>query len=170
MRITSCGVTTSDEDGHDRSDVTLPPVGSAWRETWSLPVNRDPITVSEMDLRYKYFAANVDMTVSGMPFIRPSGHHPIIDLGLSLKWVEKRLAVGDDAAFGFTEHLEVIHIRGAGPTVAIESSEFSYRAEADRSTLLAELARFTESVYQRLVQEVAGIGGNPVVQRLRPSA
>ncbi|MFG3579027.1 hypothetical protein [Micromonospora chersina] len=110
------------------------------------------------------------MTVSGTPFIRPSGHHPIIDLGLSFKWVEKRLAVGDDATFGFTERREVIHVRGAGPTVSIESSEYPYRAEADRSRLLAELARFTESVHQRLVHEVAGIGGNPVVQRLRPSA
>ncbi|MEV1285528.1 hypothetical protein [Micromonospora sp. NPDC049679] len=149
---------------------TLPPVGSAWRETWSLPVNRDPITVSEMDLRYKYFAANVEMTVNDVPFIRPSGPEPIIDLGLSFKWVEKRLALGEDVAFGFTEHHEVIHLRGAGPIVSIESSELPHRAEADRSTLLVELARFTESVYQRLVEDVAGIGGNPVVQRLRPSA
>lgn len=146
---------------------SLPPAGSAWRATWSLPLNRDPITASEMDLRYKYFAANMEMTVNDVPFIRPSGYEPIIDLGLCFKWVEERLALGEDASFDFTERHEVILLRGAGPVVSIESSELPHQAEADRSTLLVELARFRESVYQRLVEKVAGIEGNPVVQRLR---
>lgn len=149
---------------------TLPPVGSAWRQTWSLPVNCDPLTVSEIDLRYKYFAANVELAVNGVVFIRPSRHEPVIDLGLSCKHVERRLALGEDAAFGFTERPEVIHIRGVGRLVWIESSELPLRAKAERSSLLVELARFRESVYRRLVDDVPGIGGNPVVQRLRSSA
>ncbi|MEU6073200.1 hypothetical protein [Micromonospora sp. NPDC047074] len=123
-----------------------------------------------MDLRYKYFGAQVDFVIDDMTVISKAGHVTLVDLALSLWHVEGRLASGEDAAFGFTEDHEVIRLTGPGLVLTVQSSLRPGSARARRQALIPELAAFREAVYERLVDEVPGLAGNPVIQKMRSPA
>ncbi|MGC4892108.1 hypothetical protein [Micromonospora sp. DT227] len=146
---------------------TLPPADSGWSRTWSLPADADPAHVSEMDLRYKYFAAKVKMAVGETAVISPGGHVQLVDLALSFKGAEARLGRGEDASFGFTERPEVIHFRAVGPTVRIESSEKPYQVDVETRVLVSELAQFRNSVYECIAKAVPQIVANESIRQIR---
>ncbi|MFY1598257.1 hypothetical protein [Micromonospora sp. WMMD737] len=151
-------------------DFSVPKPGSAWRETWRLRDGSDPATVSEMDLRYKYFGAQVDFAIDDMTVISKVGHVTLVDLALALRHAEGRLSSGEDAAFGFTESSKVVRLEGPGPVISVRPSVSSESAQVSRQQLVPALATFRESVYQRLIVEVPGLEGNPTIQKLRSPA
>ncbi|NLU80930.1 hypothetical protein HCA58_21735 [Micromonospora sp. HNM0581] len=153
-----------------RLTFSVPETGSPWRDTWRLPDGSDPASVTETDLRYKHFGAQVEFVIDDMTVISKAGHVTLVDLALSFQSAERRLSSGEDAAFGFTERHEVIRLHGPGSLLSITSSVKPGTAQVSRNELTPELAAFRESVYQALINEVPGLQGNPVVQRLRSAA
>ncbi|WP_281936071.1 hypothetical protein [Micromonospora sp. AKA38] len=122
--------------------------------------------MSEMDLRYKYFAARVKMAVGEIAVVSPGGHVQLVDLALSFKGAEARLGRGEDASFGFTEKPEVIHFRTAGSTVHIESSEKPYRVDVETRALVSELAKFRKAVYDCITKAVPQIVANESIRQI----
>lgn len=90
---------------------SLPEPGSFWWDSWDKPQLGDPATIAEIDLRYKCFDVNAEMVVNGVEFVSKNGFVTLVDLALSIRGVTERLSRGDDAAFGFTQCSDVIHLR-----------------------------------------------------------
>ncbi|WP_329312077.1 hypothetical protein [Streptomyces sp. NBC_01262] len=146
----------------------LPDPGSAWLKTWDAARQGDPASITEMDLRYKYFGVNFELAVGDVEIVSRKRFVTLVDLALSLSGAVKRISSGDDAAFGFTENDEVIHLRRDGNLVAVSSSKHQVWAHVGREELVSEFLRFLQVAYSRLIEEVPGLSVNPVMQRISP--
>lgn len=133
---------------------SLPEPGSFWWDSWDKPQLGDPATIAEIDLRYKCFDVNAEMIVNGVEFVSKNGFVTLVDLALSIRGVTERLSRGDDAAFGFTQCSDVIHLRQTGESIVISSSEKLKRASAARAQLLAQFSDFLRSARSRLAEEI----------------
>ncbi|MFD9819399.1 hypothetical protein [Streptomyces violascens] len=127
---------------------------------------QDPAHIAEIDLRYKYFAVNVEMTVDGTEIISKRRFVTLMDLALSFAHVRKRIASAEDAAFGFTETEEVIHLRCDGDQVAMSSSKHPWQVSADREELLDAIAAFLSDANSCLIAEFPRLGENPALRNI----
>ncbi|MFI6908812.1 hypothetical protein ACIBKY_46645 [Nonomuraea sp. NPDC050394] len=146
----------------------LPDPDSAWRKTWDTARQIDPAAVTEMDLRYKYFGVNFELTVDGIEIVSRKGFVTLIDLALSLSHAAQRIASGEDAAFGFTENEEVIHLRQNGDLVAMRSSKRPVQASIGREELVREILNFLRSAHSKLIAEVPALSTHAVIGRIPP--
>jgi hypothetical protein len=147
---------------------SLPESGSPWQRTWEGAKQDDPAGIAEIDLRYKYFGVNVEMVVDGVEVISKRRFVTLVDLALSLSHAERRISSGEDAAFGFTESEEVIHLRRDGDLIAVSSTKRPWRVTAEPEVLVDAFADFLRKAYSRLTSEIPGLVNNPVIQELSP--
>jgi len=147
--------------------ISLPDPGSPWLRTWDDVRDKDPATLSEMDLRYKYFGVDFRLAVGGIE-ITPQGQVvTLVDLMFSLLFALERISSGQDGAFGFTENDDVIHLRQESDSVIVSSSKGSVEGSVNREEFLGETVRFLSECFSRLVAEVPELSVNPTIQRLR---
>jgi hypothetical protein len=146
----------------------LPGPGSAWLKTWDAVRQGDPAVMTEMYLRYKYCGVEFELTVGGVEIISRKRFVTLVDLALSLSSVVKRISTGEDAAFGFTESEEVIHLRQDGNLVVVSSSKRSLQGSVGREELIEEFRKFLREAFSRLIQEVPEFSANPVIRRISP--
>ncbi|MFE9750052.1 hypothetical protein ACFYOT_34510 [Saccharothrix saharensis] len=144
----------------------LPEPASSWRTTWDGARQDDPADIAEVDLRYKYFGVNVEMVVDDVEIISKSRFVTLVDLALSLRGAADRISRGEDAAFGFTESEEVIRLRQVDGHISVSSSKKPGDASVTREELLEKVSEFLQSAHARLVEEIPGLGENPVVRRI----
>lgn len=149
---------------------SLPAASSPWRQTWDDARRLDPKVISEMDLRYKYFGVNVELVVGGLELISRRKFVTLVDLALSFRGVVDRVSRGEDATFGFTESANVINIRQQEGGLSVGSSTRSEIASVSSEELVDGLSRFIREAHGKLLQEIPGLAGNPIIQRLGPSA
>ncbi len=121
-----------------------------------------------MDLRYKYFAANVELSVNGVEFISKRRFVTLVDLALSISGVVRRVSSGGEAAFGFTESDEVVRVTRDGDLVRLSSSNRPEVVSLPQDELIVEFRRFLHSVHSRMVAEVPELVRNPTVQKILP--
>src|SRR5512139_1901607 len=145
----------------------LPDPESPWRKTWDDLKALDSAKVGEMDLRYKYCGVRLGFIVDGAEVVSPSRYVTLIDLALAFSFALRRMSSGEDAAFGFTESDEVIHLRQGDGCVHISSSEKTDTFSAGGDELADELRSFVRAAYSTLLEEVPGLSANPIIQRLR---
>lgn len=145
---------------------SLPGSASPWSVTWDEVKRHDPPGIAEIDLRYKYFGVNVEMSVGDVEIISKKRFVTLVDLALSLRGVVERVSRGEDAAFGFTESDEIINLRQAGDSISVSSSKKPGQASVTRAELLEKLSDFLRSAYSKLVEEIPQLNENPVVQRI----
>lgn len=145
---------------------SLPESASPWSATWDEAKRHDPPGISEIDLRYKYFGVNVEMSVSDVEIISKKGFVTLVDLALSLRGVVERVSRGEDAAFGFTESDEVINLRQAGDSISVSSSKEPGQASVARAELLEKISDFLRSAHSKLVEEIPQLNENPIIQRI----
>ncbi|MFD4990396.1 hypothetical protein [Streptomyces sp. NPDC058374] len=146
----------------------LPESGSAWTKTWDAAKRGDPAAISEMDLRYKCFGVTFELMVGDVEIVSKKRFVTLVDLALSLSGAVKRISSGEDAAFGFTESEEVIHLCQDGDLVAVSSSKHPMRGAVEREELVGEVLSFLREAHSRLVAEIPGLSENPVIQRISP--
>jgi hypothetical protein len=146
----------------------LPEPGSAWIKTWDAARHGDPAAVTEMDLRYKCFGVNFELKVDDIEIVSKKRFVTLVDLALSLSDAAKRISSGEDAAFGFTESEEVIHLRQDGDLIAVSSSKRPVRAFVGREELVREILIFLRAVHSRLINEIPELSANPVIRRIIP--
>lgn len=152
-----------------RLSFTPPAPESPWRRTWEDAKQGDPACLTEMDLRYKYFGANVELVVDGQEVISARRFVTLVDLALSLAHAMRRISAGEDAAIGFTESEEVIHLRRDGEErIAVTSSKQPWAASVGSEELLGAFSGFVRDAYARLTAEIPGLGANQVIRRLSP--
>ncbi|MFJ9552414.1 hypothetical protein ACIRPH_01270 [Nocardiopsis sp. NPDC101807] len=144
---------------------TPPEKSSPWSKTWDSVTWDDPAAISEIDLRYKYFGVNFEMVVDDVEIVSKKRFVTLVDLALSLSGVMKRISSGEDAAFGFTESDEVIHLICDGNLISVTSSKSLVQASVGRKELLDEFSRFLREVHYRLVLNIPGLSKNPVIWR-----
>ncbi|WP_125506288.1 MULTISPECIES: hypothetical protein [unclassified Streptomyces] len=144
---------------------SLPEPGSPWLKTWDSAKQGDPAAITEMDLRYKHFGVNFELTVGDVEIVSKKRFVTLVDLALSLSGVVNRISSGDDAAFGFTESEEVIHLRRDGDLVVVSSSMRPAQASVERQEVVGEIVRFLRAVHSRLVAEIPELSANPVIRR-----
>jgi hypothetical protein len=144
---------------------SLPEPGSSWLKTWD---QGDPAAITEVDLRYKHFGVNLELTVGDVEIVSKRRFVTLVDLALSLSGVVERISSGEDAAFGFTESEEVIHLRRDGDLIAVSSSMRPAQASVEREELVGEFVRFLRAAHSRLVAEIPELAANPVIQRFSP--
>lgn len=147
--------------------ISLPDSESPWQITWDDAKVKGPATLSETDLRYKYFGVGFRLTVGDIEIIPKGRVVTLVDLVFSLSFAVERISSGQDAAFGFTESDEVIRLRQEGDSVIVSSSKSSVQGSVSREEFLGEVARFLRAAYSRLVAEVPELSVNPTIQRLR---
>ncbi|MBG0855373.1 hypothetical protein I2W78_26880 [Streptomyces spinoverrucosus] len=147
---------------------SLPEPGSPWRRTWEGAKQGDPAGLAEIDLRYKYFGVNVEMIVGGVEAISKRRFVTLVDLALSLSHAERRISSGEDAAFGFTESEEVIHLRHDGDLIVVTSSKRAWRVSVEREELASSFSRFLREAYSHLTSEIPGLVTNPVIRQMLP--
>ncbi|MEU0570856.1 hypothetical protein ABZ297_36430 [Nonomuraea sp. NPDC005983] len=119
-----------------------------------------------MELRYKYFGANVELIVDDIEIISKKKFVTLVDLALSVSHAAKRLSSGEDAALGFTESEEVILLRRDGDLVTISSSKRHWRVSAVHEELSDAFNGFVRQVHSRLIDDIPELAANPVIQRL----
>ncbi|MEU6759850.1 hypothetical protein [Streptomyces sp. NPDC046685] len=121
-----------------------------------------------MDLRYKYFGVRAEMIVNNVEVVSKSGFVTLVDLALSVAWAVKRLAVGQDAAFNFTEGAEIIRLRHEGNLITLSSSLKPWTVSVGREQLVEALGEFLRKAHTCLVSDVPELAGNAVIQRFSP--
>ncbi|WP_369036790.1 hypothetical protein [Streptomyces adonidis] len=146
----------------------LPEPGSAWIKTWDAAKQGDPAAATEMDLRYKYFGVNFELAVDDTEVVSKKRFVTLVDLTLSLSAAAKRISLGEDAAFGFTESDEVIHLRQDGDLIGVSSSKRPVQAFVGREELVREILIFLRAAHSRLIAEIPELSANPVIQRIPP--
>jgi hypothetical protein len=147
---------------------SLPESGSPWIQTWDSAKQSDPAAITEMDLRYKYFGVKFELTVDGVEIVSKARFVTLVDLALSLTVVVDRISSGQDAAFGFTESEEVIHLFQDGDLVTVSSSSRPVQASVERGELVGAFVQFLRRAHSRLTAEVPDLFANPVIQRFSP--
>jgi hypothetical protein len=147
---------------------SLPEPGSSWLKTWDSAKQGDPAAITEMDLCYKHFGVNLELTVGDVEIVSKRRFVTLVDLALSLSGVVECISSGEDAAFGFTESEEVIHLRRDGDLIAVSSSMRPAQASVEREELVGEFVRFLRAAHSRLVAEIPELAANPVIQRFSP--
>lgn len=146
----------------------LPEPGSPWIKTWDAAKQGDPAAATEMDLRYKYFGVNFELAVDDTEVVSKKRFVTLVDLAFSLSGAAKRISLGEDAAFGFTESDEVIHLRQDDDLIAVSSSKRPVQAFVGREELVREILIFLRAAHSRLIAEIPGLSANPVIQRIPP--
>ncbi|MFD7112456.1 hypothetical protein ACFWAF_19905 [Streptomyces microflavus] len=146
---------------------SLPDVDSAWRGTWKVAQQKNPSELTEIDLRYKYFSANVEMIVDGVEVISSRSFVTLVDLALSLLDAERCISSGEDTAVGFTERAEVIHLRHSEGNIVVTSSEQSWRVVVDREELRSSISEFLREVHSCLTSEVPGLSSHPTIRQMQ---
>ncbi|MEU9946068.1 hypothetical protein [Streptomyces lavendulae] len=152
-----------------RLSFSLPEPGSPWRRTWEEVKQRDPVDISEMDLRYKYFGVNVEMAVGDVEVVSKRRFVTLVDLALSFSRAERCISSGEDAAFDFTESEEIIHLQCDGDLVAVTSSKRPWRVNVEREELASAFSSFLLEAHLRLTSEVPGLDANPVIRQILPA-
>ncbi|MFJ9617992.1 hypothetical protein [Streptomyces noursei] len=145
-----------------------PAPGAPWRKTWDSVSRVDTENISEMDLRYKHFGASVDMTIGDVEIISKNRFVTLVDLALSISHAIGRLSAGEDAALGFTESEEVIHLRRDGDLVEISSTKRPFVVSVENGELVRAFEGFLEGVHSHLTTSFPGLIENPVIRRLSP--
>lgn len=151
-----------------RLSFTPPEPGSPWYRTWDKAKQGDPANATDTDLQYKFFDVNVEMIVNDVEIISNRRFITLVDLSLSFAYTAKRILSGENAAFGFTESDEVIHLHNNGNLVTISSSKKPWRVSVDRKELTDALLNFSQQAYNHLVSEVPPLRENPTIQRFSP--
>ena len=128
----------------------------------------DPADISEINLRYKHFGVNFEMMIDDVEIVSREKFVTLVDLALSLSGAAKRISVRENAAFGFTESDEVIHLRCDGNIISANSTKSLAQASVDRKELLDEFSRFLGEVHYRLVSDFPGLSKHPVMRRFSP--
>ncbi len=146
----------------------IPAPGSPWRTTWDDRIQADPKLVGEMDLRYKLFGVNVEMTIDDIEIISKKKFVTLVDLALSISHATRRLSSGEDAAFGFTESAEVIRLHQDGDLISVSSSKHSWQVSLEREELMEALTEFLREAHSRLTEHLPELAENPVIQRFSP--
>ncbi|MFD0883367.1 hypothetical protein ACFQ08_02175 [Streptosporangium algeriense] len=147
---------------------TPPAPGSPWRKTWDRAKQRDLADITETDLQYKYFDVNVEMIVNDVEAISKTRFVTLVDLSLSFAYSTKRILSGEDAAFGFTESDEVIHLHNNGNLIIISSSKKPWQVSADRKELADAFLNFSREAYRHLTSEFPLLAKNPTIQSFSP--
>ncbi|MFH8746617.1 hypothetical protein ACH4GK_14750 [Streptomyces rimosus] len=149
-----------------RISFSVPELGLPWRSTWEVAKRDTPEGIAEIDLRYRYFGANVEMVVDDVEVISKRRFVTLVDLALSLSHAERRILSGEDAAFGFTESEEVVHLRRDGDLIAVTSSNHPWRVTVGRGELVGAFSGFVQKVHSLLTSEIPGLSANPVMRRI----
>ncbi|WP_141514535.1 hypothetical protein [Streptomyces zhaozhouensis] len=147
---------------------SLPDPGSPWRKTWEGAKQGDPAGLAEVDLRYKYFGVNVEMLVDNVDVISKRRFVTLVDLALALSHVKRRISSGEDAAFGFTESEEVIHLHRDSDLIVLTSSKQLWRLTVEHEELASVFSSFLREAHSRLTSEIPGLAINPVIQKILP--
>jgi hypothetical protein len=148
--------------------IEVPSAGSPWRTTWDRAGQVSPATISETDLCYKYFGAQVELVVDGVEVISGQGYVTLVDLALSLRHALHRLSSGENAAIGFTESDEVIRLQRDGHLIVITSSKHEWRVPVEREELVEAFIEFLREAHSRLTVGVPGLADNPVIRQFSP--
>ncbi|MGV4924934.1 hypothetical protein K2224_22895 [Streptomyces sp. BHT-5-2] len=146
----------------------VPDVGSPWRDTWDRVYQLNPVTISEMDLCYKFFGASVELVVDDVEIISNEGHVTLVDLALSLCHALSRLSSGEDAGIGFTENAEVIRLRREADLVIITSSKDQWQVSVKQEELTGAFTDFLRRIHAFLTVNFPGLADNPTIQRFSP--
>ncbi|MFG3437737.1 hypothetical protein ACGF0J_10905 [Nonomuraea sp. NPDC047897] len=143
----------------------VPSAESPWRKTWDSVNQVDPGELNEIDIRYKYFGANVHLLIDDVEVVSKKRFVTLVDFALSISHAVKRLSSGEDAAIGFTESEEVIRLHSDDSLVAISSSKHSWEVSVDREEFIVVLTDFLRQVHSRLMAEFPWLAADPVIQR-----
>jgi hypothetical protein len=147
---------------------SLPELSSPWRRTWEGARQGDPAGIAEIDLRYKCFGVNVEMVVGGVEVISKRRFVTLVDLALSLSHAESCISSGEDAAFGFTESEEVIHLRRDGDLIVVTSSKRPWRVTVEPEELAGAFSDFLREAHSRLTSEIPELVAHPVIRKFLP--
>ncbi|WP_411104985.1 hypothetical protein [Streptomyces sp. cmx-4-9] len=147
---------------------TLPEPESPWHTTWDRVQQVNTADISEMDLRYKHFGVRAQLTINDVEVISNRGFITLVDLALSVSWVGKCLAAGEDSAFNFTEGAEVIRLHVEGDRIAMSSSVKPWATSVAREQLLEAFAELRNEAHACLTARVPGIADHPVIRRFAP--
>ena len=149
-----------------RLSFCLPEPGSSWFMTWEAAKQGDPASISEIDLRYKYFGVNVEMVVDDVEMISKKRFVTLVDMALSISEVVARISRGEDAMFGFTESEDVIRLHREVNSVSVESSRTGKCASVSRDELIDTFSTFLREVHSRLINEVPRLGENSTIRKV----
>jgi hypothetical protein len=146
---------------------SLPDASSPWRATWDDAKSKDPASLGETTLRYKFFGVSFRLATRDTEIFPEGRIVTLVDLALSLSFAVNRISSGQNAAFGFTETDEVIHLSQSENSLTVSSTKNPTVVSVSRQEFVDETARFVQAAYSRLTSEIPELSKNPVVQRLR---
>jgi hypothetical protein len=150
--------------------MVIPGAASPWRSTWTFPLDTPAESLPDIDLHYRYFAAGVSLKMSGIDLIGPDQYVPLVDFLLLIARAIRRLGSDQDAGISFTENANVIRLLNRGSDVIVEAPHRSLTLTVSRQLLLDEFTEFLRAARIRLLQEVPGLVGHPLVISLAGSA
>jgi hypothetical protein len=125
-------------------------------------------TLSATDLRYGWFAYQIDFKVGGHAFLSAT-REPLVDIMFTLAYTLQELRAGGSAEIDFTENSYVIHLELAGDRVRFTSSHRAPAVppECPFDDYAAAVRAFVASGIACLVENRPALAENPVLDELR---
>lgn len=108
------------------------------------------------------------MTVGGVEVVSKRRFVTLVDPILSLSHAERCISSGEDAAFGFTESEEVVHLQHGGDFIAVTSSKCPWRVAVEREELASALSKIIRETYSHLTSGVPGLVADSVIRKVLP--
>ncbi|WP_191848645.1 hypothetical protein, partial [Streptomyces violaceochromogenes] len=128
----------------------------------------DLATISATDLRYGWFAYQIDFKVGGHAFLS-STREPLVDIMFTLAYTLQELRAGGSAEINFTENSYVIHLKLVGNRVRFTSSHRTPAVppECPFEDYTAAVRAFVASGVAYLVESRPALAENPALDELR---
>lgn len=146
------------------SDMDIPAgAARAWREGLI-----GLATLSATDLRYGWFAYQIDFKVGGHAFLSAT-REPLVDIMFTLAYSLQELRADGSAQINFTENSYVIHLELVGDRVRFTSSHRTPAVppECQFEDYTAAVRAFVASGVAYLVESRPALAENPVLDELR---
>ncbi|MFD5341165.1 hypothetical protein [Streptomyces hawaiiensis] len=146
------------------SDMDIPAgAARAWREGLI-----GLATLSVTDLRYGWFAYQIDFKVGGHAFLSAT-REPLVDIMFTLAYTPQELRAGGSAEINFTENSYVIHLKLVGDRVRFTSSHRTPAVppECPVEDYTAAVRSFVASGVAYLVESRPALMENPALDELR---
>ncbi|MEC7051352.1 hypothetical protein RFN57_03395 [Streptomyces violaceochromogenes] len=142
-------------------------IGSGYEKAWQ-DGRVDLATISATDLRYGWFAYQIDFKVGGHAFLS-STREPLVDIMFTLAYTLQELRAGGSAEINFTENSYVIHLKLVGNRVRFTSSHRTPAVppECPFEDYTAAVRAFVASGVAYLVESRPALAENPALDELR---
>ncbi|MFI2073180.1 hypothetical protein [Streptomyces triculaminicus] len=128
---------------------------------------RDLPTVSEMDLRYGYFEADVTFRVEGADFFYPCRRLPLIDFMFTLAYSAQSIRSGELGEIDFTESSDWVRLYPQGDRIEIRIKKGSPSGSCGVDEYFTAVSGFVQSGIGNIISRHPGMKENPAISRLR---